>query len=180
MTVRTTRRLLHVLSAVSIAGAVALVVWGLIPPRPPVVRPPRLAGLKAVDAAVRTDGVTREQLASVWSKSLQADLKPPKAPEVVRTQPKPPPPPRPVNPRVELLATVLDTDKPVAFLTDARGQTDFKGVGETLNLLPAGLTVESIQADQVTLKLRGRAIRVQLKRASGVEDLLEPADLRGP
>ncbi len=165
MTVRRVRQLLHTLAAICLMAAAAAVVWSLQPveiptttTRPAVTMPGPSPDSTAVE-------ISEARLAEVWGRRLQGPLRD----AVVRTPPqtRPPAPRRqpPPNPRVELLATVIESGQATAIVADSGGRTDIKGVGEKLNLSPAGMTVESIRPDEVTLSFRGQSIRVALKKS---------------
>jgi hypothetical protein len=65
---------------------------------------------------------------------------------------------------VTLIGTIIQSDQNLAILADSSGKYDVKGIGEPLELSPEGITVESIQSEQVTLNYQGRRSVVQLDR----------------
>ncbi|WP_201743749.1 type II secretion system protein N [Roseiconus nitratireducens] len=116
-----------------------------------------------------------------WSLPLQqplVDPPPPKPspppPRVTPTpKPKPSPPPQPEL-GWTLEGTILDDDRSVAILTDRDGKTDIRGVGETVQLHPPGVTVRAIESDVVTLDREGRPSTVKLKQSFSSKAGSEP------
>lgn len=142
-------------------------VWITSKPSLPEPDAPRMKpSAQSANGKDDTD-LTNQQLVSVSKRRFQGSLKEQK--KIVQakaTVSKPRPRPA-LNPRVELLATVIDPVRTVAIISDARGRTDLKGVGETLELMPSGLRIEKIEPNQVTLTLRGQTVKVALKGGSG-------------
>lgn len=75
------------------------------------------------------------------------------------------PPPRVVPPRkppaapklnLTLLATIIDSQKSLAIIADASAMFEVKGVGESLELSPPGVSIVSIESGQVTLAHNGK------------------------
>lgn len=93
---------------------------------------------------------------------------PPSAPAAPVERPKPTPAPTPQQPKLDLtlVGTIIEANQSIAILSDSSGQFDVKGIGESLELLPAGVTVENIEAEQVTLQYQGRRSTVQLDRST--------------
>ncbi len=85
-----------------------------------------------------------------------------------RSKPKPTPTPTPQQPILDLtlVGTIIEANQSIAILSDSAGQFDVKGIGESLELLPAGVTVQNIEAEQVTLQYQGRQSTVQLDRST--------------
>lgn len=167
MTVRTVRQILNAATALCGVGIACVVVWAMTEPSLPESEKPRLQRLTATNATTDGSVVSARQLQVVAQRRLQGPLKDPAPPQkTARPKPSGRPAP-PFNPRVELLATVIDSANTIAIIADARGRTDLKGVGETLQLMPSGLKVEEIQPGQVTLSLRGRSIDLKLKGGTG-------------
>ncbi len=84
-----------------------------------------------------------------------------------------PPPSKPVVPKqpvvsqldLKLVGTIIDDQQSVAIVTDASGSFDVKSSGETLELIPPGVTIQSIEAEQITLNYQGRESTIQLDRS---------------
>ncbi len=93
---------------------------------------------------------------------------PPAAPSPSVERPKPTPAPTPQQPMLDLtlVGTIIEANQSIAILSDSAGQFDVKGIGESLELLPAGVTVQNIEAEQVTLQYQGRQSTVQLDRSA--------------
>lgn len=168
MTVRSTRQLLNAIAATCAIVAVGVVMWAFGPASVPEPEPLKLRTAKQADGQDQQAPVTSSQLMAVAAIPLRRsliDVKPttPKPqPQKPRTRPTAPP----VNPRFTLLATVIEAGRNVAIISDARGRTDLKGVGETLRLLPAGARVREIQSKYVTIEFQGRPIRLGLVGAN--------------
>ena len=148
-------------------GIVGVAVWAISKPTLPEPEAPRTRqSAKSADHQNEL-AVTDQQLVTVAGRKLQGPLK--EEEKIVQTKATVTKPRTrtPLNPRVELLATVIDPVRTVAIISDARGRTDLKGVGETLELMPSGLRIEKIEADRVTLSLRGQSIKVKLKGGTG-------------
>ena len=84
---------------------------------------------------------------------VQPRREPPKAVPVK----KPPP-----QLNFTLLATMIDSQRSLATIADA-SKSDIKGVGETLSLSPAGVTIVSIESGQVTLATTAKSQHWSLK-----------------
>jgi hypothetical protein len=169
VTVRQIRQILNALAALCAVGIGCVLLWAIAGTKLPEPETPRIR--QPMQTGGQSDGsnVTAEQLAAVWDSRLQ------RSPGREKREPQKTQPPAPrikrspaeFNPRVELLATIIDSAKTMAIISDARGQTDIKGVGETLQLLPSGLKIEEIEAGRVMLSHRGRTVELQLKGGTG-------------
>jgi len=91
---------------------------------------------------------------------------------------KPQPPPEPTKPpapqpkpapklNLTLVGTIIEADQSLAIIADATGQFDVKGVGEALEISPAGIVIAEIEAEWVKLKYRGQSAQLQLERSKG-------------
>jgi hypothetical protein len=89
-----------------------------------------------------------------------------------RAAPRPRPRPRPVvsRPSLVLAGTILTSDKKSAIISDASGKFDVKSVGETLELVPAGMIVQSIESDVVVVLVQGQETRLQLDKTPPAVD----------
>ncbi len=89
----------------------------------------------------------------------------------------PPPTPQPIQPRptvpasappptlqLTLVGTIIESGKSLAIIADASGAFDVKGVGESLELTPAGVSVKRIESEQVELQFAGKTSTVKLDR----------------
>jgi type II secretory pathway component PulC len=94
----------------------------------------------------------------------------PAAPSVPVARPKPTPTPQQPKLDLTLVGTIIEANQSIAILSDSAGQFDVKGIGESLELLPAGVTVQKIEAEQVTLQYQGRQSTVQLDRSAKESD----------
>ncbi|WP_146513043.1 hypothetical protein [Rubripirellula amarantea] len=106
--------------------------------------------------------------ATLANRSLRAPLT--DSPKVV--EPRKPPPPRPVverDPvlRLTLVGTIINAAERIAIISDQTGKSDVKGVGDSLELSPAGITIKSIDSNVVTLEYRGTRTTVEIEQPEG-------------
>lgn len=52
----------------------------------------------------------------------------------------------------------------VAIVSDLAGEFDVKGVGQTLELSPAGITITKIESDSVTLDYKGSELKIEVDK----------------
>lgn len=165
MDLSTQRRCLGAITGGLLLGAVGAVAWSFsgidpsdINPRSRSIRP-RRADTAAVERRVLEDRIAAQ--------SLRAPLYDPPPPPVRAADAAPrrepaSPPTAPLE--VTLVGTIIQTDQNLAILADSSGKFDVKGIGETLELSPQGITVENIKSEQVTLRFQGRQSTLQLDR----------------
>jgi type II secretory pathway component PulC len=67
---------------------------------------------------------------------------------------------------VTLVGTIIESDQSLAIVADSSGKFDIKGVGESLELSPQGMTVKTIESERVTLQFQGRQSTVELDRST--------------
>ena len=90
-------------------------------------------------------------------------------------EPKPPPAAKPAPPpqqrqkatpklNLTLVGTIIEAENSLAIIADPNGQFDVKGIGEILEVDPAGIAVANIEAEQVTLDYRGDTTVLVLER----------------
>lgn len=165
------RRLLYIAAAALLIGGGGAVVWAIsdLPEwtshaEGMVADSPRLPAVDRDAAGDRSDGVD-------FSLPLQRTLYDPPPPPP-KPKPKPvavkqpsPPPPRPPRLDWTLVGTIIDAERRVAILADASGKTDIRAAGETVELLPAGVSVRSVDSDTVILEHRGSTSTLRLKQA---------------
>lgn len=164
MTVRATRQLLNALAAVCAVSVVGVAFWAIQPAAVAEPEPLKLRTASHSSSAEKRTKVTSASLLAAASAPLRRPLIDPK-PSTTQTRPKPSqtrPVTRTVNPRLTLVATVIEAGRNVAIISDARGRTDLKGVGEKLQLLPSGATIQEIKSDRVTIEFQGRRIPLRL------------------
>jgi len=162
MTVRSTRQLLNALAAACAVAAVGVVIWAL---QPAAVAEPSPLKLRTINESSRHEqqtNVTASELLAAASMPLRHPLVDSKPQPKTRPQEPQTPVARIVTPQFKLVATVIEAGRNVAIISDARGRTDLKGVGEKLQLLPSGASVHEIQPNQVTIEFQGRRIPLQL------------------
>jgi type II secretory pathway component PulC len=64
-----------------------------------------------------------------------------------------------------LVGTIIESDQSLAILADSSGKFDVKGIGESLELSPQGVTLQGIESEQVTIQYQGRKSTVRLDRS---------------
>lgn len=166
------RQLIYAATTGLVALSVAGVVWSLSSIDGPAsdgatrIGPSRLrstiAKSKPIDAAQKVN------FDAPMLKPLVDPVRPPVKPPPRKVTPPPPKKTAPVpTQRLDwtLVGTIMDGDDSVAILSDAKGKTDVRRVGETVELLPAGAVVQRIQADQVSLKTRRGQSTLKLDRS---------------
>ncbi len=129
----------------------------------------RLRSGAGSNSVVQSAEATLEDIESLVNVPLRNPLKDPPRKQATVQQPKRTPPTTPralPNPRLTLLAAIIDPERNIAIIADARGITDIKGVGEELELMPKGATVSEIRGDRVTIEFRGRKIPLELSKSS--------------
>jgi hypothetical protein len=123
--------------------------------------------------------------AALVSRSLRGPLvePPPMVAVAPVTPPSPAPRPRPrptiSKPNLVLAGTILAPHKKSAIISDTSGKFDVKGVGETLELSPPGMIVQSIESNVVVVLVQGQETRLQLDKASPAQDPRIPPDDMG-
>ncbi len=164
MDVTTQRRYLTTLAGGLLLGAVGAIAWSVSGIEPTAMTP--TAGVPPI-ANPFDDSSSQRTLSDA---ELNIALRHP------LTDP-PPPKPRPVAPRVvapvlqppptlqlTLVGTIIESGKSLAIIADSSGDFDVKGVGESLELSPAGVSVKRIDSEQVELQYRGKTSTVKLDR----------------
>lgn len=185
MNITTQRRCLNGLTAAMIAGACGGGYWAVseIDAGGTTSSARRDA---TIDASLPVDNDKQKPDSSVAMRSLRGPLydPPPVAPRPPTPAPRPQPPPQPRTPPVarldvRLVGTIIDADRSVAIVSDSSGKLDVKSRGETLELSPAGITIDAIDSQAVTLTYQGRQSTIQLDRvptASGASGMASPGE----
>lgn len=172
MNITTQRRCLNALTAAMIAGACGGGYWAVS--EIDVKASPSSAGPVVQMAPVPMDSDNQQASnMSIAMRSLRGPLYDP-PPIASRPQTPPPRPPAPPQPRtppvarldVQLVGTIIDADRSVAIVSDASGKLDVKSRGETLELSPAGIIIDAIDSQAVTLTYQGRQSTIQLDRTA--------------
>lgn len=88
---------------------------------------------------------------------------PPPKPRVVKPRVIPAPPMPPAL-KLTLVGTIIDSDNSLAIIADSAGEFDVKGVGESLELTPKGVSVTSIESEQVEVQYQGKKSTFKLNR----------------
>ena len=65
-----------------------------------------------------------------------------------------------------LVGTIIDSQQSLAIIADSSGKFDVKGIGESLELAPAGVLVETIDSETVNLRFRGKVSTVKIDKKS--------------
>ena len=107
--------------------------------------------------------------AAPMQESLYDRPKPAPKPPPRKVVPPPVRKPQPAPPRKAkldwtLVGTIINGDNSLAILSDATGKVDIRRVGETVELEPEGVSVQSIDAQAVTLEVAGSPSTLKLKQ----------------
>lgn len=176
MDIAAQQRLLYAIAGSCLLGATGAVYWSTSEIAPVAVAVDRRATGPAAtggeSAPAPTAGVDAVLLRSLRAPLYDPPPAPPKAPTNVRPvkRPKPTPPPR-LN--LTLVGTIIDPDQSLAIVADADGNFDVKGVGDSLELQPAGVQIGHIEAEVITLQYQGKEETIRLDR-----DASQPAGSR--
>jgi type II secretory pathway component PulC len=171
MNVTTQRRFLSLLACGLLAGTLGVAAWSLSSIQvsgPNVVKSGDPAEPQDVPSDTDPKADRNDQL---LSKSLRGPLyDPPK-----RTPPPPKPPrsvtpkvvkapPAPKPPELTLTGTIKRNQRQLAIISDAANKFDVKGVGERLELTPEGVTITTIEENQITVSYQGRESTLTLDK----------------
>lgn len=162
------RRCLSAIAGVLAVGTVAAIGWSVRPLDP--TNPRADSGSDTpIQVAPASDTESAPFDAALASQSLRGPLyDPPPPPVAPIKQPRPKPTPPPAGPPkldLKLVGTIIQTNQSVAILSDSSGQFDVKGIGESLELTPQGVTLQEIEPEQVTLQYQGRRSTLQLDKS---------------
>ena len=149
-------------------GSVGAIGWSLSDIDDPNVVNDRAPG-QQVQPAIPTDRNAPPYDDRIAARSLRGPLyDPPPQPAPPVERPKPPAPVTPIRSNLEwtLVGTIIEAGQSLAILADASGKFDVKGIGESLDLVPPGVTLQDIESEQVTLQYQGRKSTVQLDRST--------------
>ncbi len=163
MDVTAQRRTLTTLAAGLLLGAVGAIGWSIsgidssedqIAASPQVTKP-----------IISADGDADASDAAL-NLALRRPLvdPPPPAPKPVQPRPPVPAPPPAPGLQLTLVGTIIESENSLAIIADASGAFDVKGVGESLELSPPGVSVKRIESEQVELQFGGKTSTVSLDR----------------
>lgn len=172
MDMSTQRRTLTGLSAMLLAGSLGAGYWAVADlDQLPAVSADRIARPIKLPDAVAGSAVAGGQDSAL--RSLRAPLydpppAPPRPEPKVTTAPSPRPTPKRSEPKLglTLVGTIMDSRQSVAIVADDQGGVDVKGIGQTLDLKPDGVTIQAIQSQQITLRYQGKESVVHLDRSA--------------
>jgi hypothetical protein len=172
MDINNQRRCLNALTAAMIAGACGGGYWAVS--EIDVSAADQVRGGAGTPLVLPIDDDSQESKSPLAMRSLRGPLYDP--PTVAQRPPTPAPKPPPTPPpRVEskprldlrLVGTIINADRSVAIVSDASGNLDVKGRGETLELSPPGITIDAIDSQAITLSYQGRQSTIELDRTGG-------------
>ena len=164
----TQRRCLTGLAGALLAGTAGAIAWSVSAielPETSASMSPSTNLPAAVPSGVSDSAVDDARFDSLELRSPLYDPSPPQRPVVKPPRPVTPPAPKKPTLSVTLVGTVIDNDGRLAILADPSGKFDVKGVGESLELTPDGMTVKKIESESVTLEYNGRTLNVPLDRS---------------
>ena len=172
MPLRQINRLLKIGAVLFLAAAAAIIAGEFNTPRglASLDPPSRRAKSAVTNRFVKAPPL--EEFALYWDRRLQGtgfdplpepmDLDP--EPEMVADEP----PLRATDRlRVRLVGTILEAGRSRAIFLGPQGRIDQKGVGQKLDLSPAGILVEQIQLASVTLSYQGEKVTLRLASPEG-------------
>ncbi|WP_197454884.1 type II secretion system protein N [Stieleria varia] len=164
------RRLLTGMAGALLLGAVAGGAWSFMP------IPTELSGVDSSGAqssfVVAPPSQEPEPLnvdleLRLGSTLFDKPVAPPAAP-VETPKLKPPvvtPSPRKNPLELTLVGTLIQSGESVAMIADASGKVDVARAGQSLDLLPAGVVVQEIDSESVTLRYQGQDSVMRLQKA---------------
>ncbi len=159
MRIKPLRNTLMATTGISLAMIVGVCAWALLGGNSmvPEVRIPKAdqqtSAISLSDAAIKS-----KSFEGLWNVTLQNPRNGKTAqvasPSIVK--------PAPVGFGILLVGTVIEPSKTLALFRDDRGAFDLKGVGQSLDLVPAGAQVENIEPELATLRYEGREVKLLL------------------
>jgi hypothetical protein len=167
MDLTTQRRCLGAIAGGLLIGTAGAILWSLSGIDASVMGHDPTQGQR-VQPAIPSEINAQPYDASIAAKSLRGPLYDPPPPPTQRVeQPKPPPstPPKQTSLDITLVGTIIEASQSVAILSDSSGKFDIKGIGESLELSPPGITLKNIESEQVTVQYQGRESTLQLDRS---------------
>jgi len=170
MSVRRIRWLLRSAAIMLLVLSVAIVVWAFQSPQ--LVRVPGSEFAPAGRASAARAKIIRSpplnDFAKVWRKELRQPLydPPPTTRQPNRKKNRGPSKGRKSDSQlavggVQLMGTMLEDGRSKAIFMNSNGEVDVKGDGETLELV-AGVRVDRIELERVTVSNQGRLTTLQL------------------
>ena len=161
MDVITQRRCLTALAGTLMLGAVGAGAWSLS--GLPQMTQQSDSTDQPISIPATTDVETNQANddPSLLNLSLRGPLEDAPTPSPRVTPPKRtviPTPKPPAAPRLNfvILGTIIDPQQSLAIVADQENNFDVKGVGETLDLTPEGVSIDKIDSGQVTLVYEGK------------------------
>jgi hypothetical protein len=166
MDIAAQQRMLYAIAGICLLGATGAVYWStsdISPLRVAIDR--RESGLPATNVDAMRARANGDEID--LARSLRGPLydpPPPIAAPQIRPTPRPKPTPTlpPLN--LTLVGTIIDPDQSLAIIADAAGNFDVKGVGDSLELTPAGVRIGHIESEVITLEYQGRESMIRLDR----------------
>lgn len=170
MNLDTQRRCLSLLAAALLVGSTGFIAWSLSD-----------VGEIAAKAEVGNADLKLSQavepiqspIEDFSGMSLRQPLyDPPPQPAKPTPRAAPPIARQPKQPSIDvtLVGTIIQSDDRLAILADAAGNFDVKGIGDSLELEPIGMTIEEIESESVTLQWNDRQSVIRLDRSAKRQD----------
>lgn len=164
------RRLLNLTTAGLLAATGGVVAWSMsgISDSEISAPSPGNSGANPETSVAQADDGGASKLAESPLRGPLYDPPPPPAPAPKPVAPPPDPPKQKPIPKlgVTLVGTIIEADQSVAIIADSTGKFDIKGIGESLELSPQGMVLESIDSEQVTVTYQGRESTVVLEKTT--------------
>lgn len=160
MSVKALRLTLRSLTALMVIGAAAVLFWSVTIAEAEPASVPGVTGTAKRQPARIQEVVPLEDFEPFLEKRLRT-----RAPKA-----EPPPERRSVTATraaqsldIALLGTILEQGRSKAILVGPDGEIELKGVGDSLDITPAGVEVKEIQFASVTLLYRGQTVKLEVE-----------------
>ena len=166
-TMKSKRLAMRTATGLMLAGSVATCAWTFSEVKVPDAVPSNVGPRFSADdvEAEAAESLSPSRFASLRLQRPLVDPPPKpvveKKPVVVKTKPKPPPR---VKLPLTLIGTIINPPNNLAILSDSSGKFDVKAVGESLELDPVGMEIESIGSEQVVIAFNGNRETFELDR----------------
>jgi hypothetical protein len=165
MNVRQTRFSIHVATGVTLFATLGVIGWGIFTPLA-TSEPDRSTSVPRVAKLNEADPTEPPSYASMkhWNRNLRGPLQDVvvKAPVKVKPPVKKAPPVRKEPIDITLVGTMLEAGNEMGLFADASGKEYLGTVGETLQLKPSGIRIETIDSRTAVVSHGGQRTTLQI------------------
>lgn len=160
MTLRAVRRFLWSCILLSGMGAALALAWTLFWPLDVVTPPPveQPDGREQEAATAHEPGITLQDFANHWNRTLRGPLEDPPPPKPVQREIR-----RPTPPPVKLIGTMIEEGAPHALLQTGPSDLQVLRIGDTLDGKVRGAEVVSITVEEVVLRYGGTEFSIRIE-----------------